>query len=56
MNPSVEIRRIDAASQKSGKSGICDKILRALPEWFGIEKAIITWGLEEDWSKKRWNF
>ncbi len=37
MSLSMEIRLIDAASQKSE---ICDKILRALPEWFGIEKAI----------------
>lgn len=28
---------------KSGKSKICDEILRALPNWFGIEEAILNY-------------
>ncbi len=37
MGPVVEIRLMDIASQKSE---ICNRILRSLPKWFGIEKAI----------------
>jgi ribosomal protein S18 acetylase RimI-like enzyme len=27
----------------SGESAICERILRALPEWFGIEKALLSY-------------
>lgn len=29
-----------------GKSEICDRILRALPKWFGIEEAIVSYARE----------
>ena len=49
---------ISLLDNEQTKSNICNKILRSLPEWFGIEQAIVdyvndvrnmpTWLAEED--------
>ena len=36
----IEIKEIHSAEEKSR---ICNEILRALPEWFGIEAAIVSY-------------
>jgi len=36
--------KISKVSGPQEKSAITEKILRALPEWFGIEKAIVDYG------------
>lgn len=34
---------MDFVSDPSEKSAICSRVLRALPEWFGIEEAIVEY-------------
>ena len=55
-----EIAMIEISETKFGQAYLCEPILRLLPEWFGIEEAIVHYIYEIDhlptflaWSQKQ---